>query len=407
MSVKSLEYPQAIGVEKARRSLSMPIPLFLAWKDLWRNRRRYILISLVVALITTLVLFIAGLAEGLGTGNREYIEKLNAQVLLYQENVDLSIPSSRLGWSKLREVNRVDGVTGAGFVGFSNASLVFDAQEPLKISMLGVQPGQPGEPPAVDGQNLMSNRGKEVVIDKNVAERRDLEVGDTVTVKSILGTDEEFYDLEVVGISDSRQYSIQPSIFVPYQTWDEIKPRAAEVDEQSERIYNIIAVATASREDFNSMQTRLEERVSNVEAVDRVTAYESTPGYSAQQSTLNTQRIFTLIIGILVLGGFFQIQTLQKVAQVGMLKAMGMSSVAIALASIIQIVAINVFGVAIGLAGTFALGAALPQGIPLVFEGDAVVNAIVLLLLIGPIGGVVSIFTLLRTEPLTALGLAG
>lgn len=48
------------------------------------------------------------------------------------------------------------------------------------------------------------------------------------------------------------------------------------------------------------------------------------PGYAAQQSTLTTQQFFTFFIGVLVVGGFFQIQTLQKVA--GMLKAIGLSS---------------------------------------------------------------------------------
>ena len=37
------------------------------------------LISLVIALITVLVLFIAALSEGLGLGNRKYLEKLNAE----------------------------------------------------------------------------------------------------------------------------------------------------------------------------------------------------------------------------------------------------------------------------------------------------------------------------------------
>ena len=41
---------------------------YLAFKEIWHNRNRYLLISLVVALITTLVLFIAALAEGLGIG---------------------------------------------------------------------------------------------------------------------------------------------------------------------------------------------------------------------------------------------------------------------------------------------------------------------------------------------------
>ena len=70
----------------------------------------------------------------------------------------------------------------------------------------------------------------------------------------------------------------------------------------------------------------IEQEVGDIDVVDRKTAYEATPGYSAQQSTLDTQRYFSFFIGILVLGGFFQIQTLQKVAQIGMLKAVGTST---------------------------------------------------------------------------------
>lgn len=407
MHVDSLNYGKVLPAQLSRRSVGMPIAVYLAWKDIWRNKGRYLLISLVVALITTLVLFIAGLAEGLGTGNREYIEKLNADVLLYQANVDLSIPSSRIGWSTMREVRRVPGVVDAGFVGFSNGSIEpGGTAEPLKISLIGVEPGRPGEPVAQQGQNLLSRRAKETVIDANVARQASIKVGDTITVKSIVGTDEEFYELKVTGISDSQKYSIQPSIFVPYQTWEEIKPRAANTDPQAEYIFNIVAIKTDGSADFDTMKRRLESAVNDVEATNIKTAYENTPGYTAQQSTLNTQKIFTLVIGVLVLGGFFQIQTLQKVAQIGMLKAIGTSNLAIAATSIIQIVAINVVGVLIGGLGTYALTLILPAGIPIIFRGDAVSSAMLSLLLIGPIGGLVSVFTLLRAEPLKALGLA-
>ena len=154
------------------------------------------------------------------------------------------------------------------------------------------------------------------------------------------------------------------------------------------------------------MATKVEGEVGKIEAVDRVTAYEATPGYSAQQSTLDTQRYFTFFIGILVIGGFFQIQTLQKVAQIGMLKAIGASNLIIALAAVTQIIAINAFGVAIGAIGSLLLGASFPPGIPIVFTGDAVAAAIGALMTIGPLGGLVSIYALLKIEPLTALGLA-
>ncbi len=89
---------------------------------------------------------------------------------------------------------------------------------------------------------------------------------------------------------------------------------------------------------------RLEAEVSDIQAADLVTAYENTPGYSAQQGTLSTQRGFVLMIGVLVIGGFFQIQTLQKVAQIGMLKAIGTPNRTVAAASLIQIILVTAIG---------------------------------------------------------------
>ena len=65
--------------------------VYLSLKELWRGRGRFLLISMVIALITLLVLFVAGLAEGLGSGNIEYLSKIDADVIVYQENSQLSI----------------------------------------------------------------------------------------------------------------------------------------------------------------------------------------------------------------------------------------------------------------------------------------------------------------------------
>src|SRR4051812_41893058 len=97
--------------------------VYLAFKEMWYNRTRFLLIGMIVALITTLVLFIAALAEGLGSGNREYIEKLNAELVVYQSDVDLSIASSRIGRSKLSAIRRLPGVAEVGQVAMSNTTI--------------------------------------------------------------------------------------------------------------------------------------------------------------------------------------------------------------------------------------------------------------------------------------------
>jgi putative ABC transport system permease protein len=381
--------------------------IYLAFKEMWRQRGRFFLISLVIALITTLVLFIAALAEGLGLGNREYLEKLNAELVLYQKDVDLSIPSSRIGRSELNNVRRVPGVQAVGPVGFANSSIIRDGKEFLDISLIGVEPGQPGEPPVVAGRQLQIRRAKEAIIDQNVAIKTGLKVGDTFTLKTIQGSEEKFHTLTVAGLSDGRRYSIQPSIIMPFLAWDEIKPKSSlNNDPNEELISNIIAVKLTDPASREQMAQRIEQQVPNLEAADLKTAYENTPGYGPQQSTLSTQRTFTLLIGILVIGGFFQIQTLQKVAQLGVLKAIGASTITVAVAALLQITTVTVLGIAIGVVGTLVLALALTSVTVIVFTPTAVATAIITLLLIGPLGGLVSIRVLLRVEPLRALGLA-
>jgi putative ABC transport system permease protein len=391
---ESLEYPFAM-------------PAYLSFKELWRNRGRFLLVSLVIALITTLVLFIAALAEGLGTGNREYLSKLNAELVLYQENSNLSIGSSRIGRSKLNDIRRVEGVENAGPIGFSFVSIILNGgREPLDAALIGVEPGRPGMPPVLAGRPFNGDQSKEAVLDRNAALRAGLKVGDEITIKTTLGTKEEFYTVRVVGVSDGQQYSIQPSIFVPYFTWDRIRPKAAADADQIESASNIVAVKLKNPADIEAASVRLVAEVGGIESADLKTAYENTPGYSAQQSTLNTQNTFTLLIGLLVIGGFFQIQTLQKVAQIGMLKAIGAPNRTIALAAILQILTVTVIGVAIGTVGTLLLSLTFPVAVPIVFTQMSVVTTVIALLLIGPIGGLVSVRSALRVEPLKALGLA-
>ncbi len=379
--------------------------IYLAVKEVLRNRGRYLLFSMVIALITTLVLFIAALAGGLATANRQFIDLLDADLLVYQENVDLQSSASRLGKSDLRRVRRVGGVAEAGPIGFSTASVVFtDGQEPVDISLIGVEPGKPGDPALLSGTGLRSSRDSQVIIDDELAAARSLSLGDEILIKSIQGTDEEFYKLEIAGITERRQYFFQPSIIVPLNKWNEIRPQAAANAGNQELIFNLLAVKLEDQNAAELVGAMLSAQVDGIETADKQEAILAIPGYTAQQSTLNTQQGFTLLIGVLVLGGFFQIQTLQKVPQIGMLKAIGSTNRSVASAALIQIVLVTVLGVLIGSLGTYGLYLGLPGNIPIIFSGTSVITAIILLLFIGPLGGLVSIRLALKIDPLTAIG---
>jgi len=384
------------------------LAFYLATKEIWRNKGRFVTVGLVITLITTLVLFIAALAEGLGNGNREYISKLNADLLIYEDNSNLVIGASRLSRARINDVNRIPGVESAGLIGVATVNLITPSlKEPLSVALLGVQPGKPGEPPALEGRGFKSERGNEAILERSVVLRTGLKVGDQFVVKVIQGTDEQLFTLTVAGISDGQQYSLQPSVFVPFLTWDRIRPQAAiQAGQDSELAGNVIAVKLQNPTGATAMIPTITQALEHVQVVDIVTAYTNTPGYTAQQSTLNTQQYFTLLIGLLVIGGFFQIQTLQKVAQIGMLKAIGTPNLTIAAAAMIQIVIITALGVFVGAFGTYLLSLSFPKTIPIVFNLQSGMITVVTLLLMGPLGGLVSVRFALRLEPLKALGLA-
>ncbi len=385
----------------------LSISAFLAIKEIWRNRGRFLLVSMVIGLITLLVLFIAALGEGLGNGNREYISNLDADLIAYQDKSDFLISASRLSRDRRNAIRRVPGVADAGLLGASSANIILsDRPEPLKVSMLGVEPGQTGEPPVVQGRQLGSDEAKEVIIDRNTALRSNLALGDDLVLRVTQGTEDEFYELEVVGIADGQQYSLQPSIFVPFYTWDRIRPKSEAEIRSPNPVANVIPIKLDDPAQVEAVRQALETQVEKIEVATIDEAIQALPGYSAQQSTLNTQGFFTLFIGILVIGGFFQIQVLQKVSQIGVLKAIGTANPLVAIASVIQIFIVTVIGVAIGGLLTYLFSLTFPPTIPIVFNGATSALALVALLLIGPLGGLVSIRYAVRIEPLKALGLS-
>lgn len=380
------------------------LAFYLALKEVFRNRGRFLLVSLVIALITLLVLFIAALGEGLANGNRQYVANLDAHLVVFLEKSDYSITASRLDTNTARTVRRVDGVADAGPIYTSNTEIV-SLEEPLKVSMLAVEAGRPGMPAILEGRDFRGGEAREAVMDRNVALRSDIKVGDEIEIRSTQGVEDEFFTLKIVGLVDGQSYFFQPTIFVPAATWEKIRPQS-EADLNSTTPYpNIIAVKLEDPSQIETVKARLIETVPNIEVTDIATTINNIPGYSAQQGTVQTQGFFTLLIGVLVIGGFFQIQILQKVPQIGVLKAIGSSNGVVGWASVIQIIVVTAIGVAIGGVFTYIFSLGLPPTIPFVFNGVRSFAAIILLLFIGPLGGMVSIIYAVRIEPLKALRL--
>ncbi|MBK8428812.1 MAG: ABC transporter permease [Lewinellaceae bacterium] len=250
---------------------------------------------------------------------------MDAQLVVFLEKSDYSISSSRLETNTVKAVRRVDGVADAGAI-YTSSTEIVSLAEPLKVSMLGAEPGRPGMPAILEGREFRGGEAREAVMDRNVAVRSDLQIGDTIQIRSTQGTEDEFFELKIVGTGGWSILFFQPTIFVPAATWGKIRPQS-ESELASDTPYpNIIAVKLTDPSQVDAMLVKLADEGVNIDIATIETTINNIPGYSAQQGTVQTQGVFTLLIGILVIGGFFQIQILQKVPQIGVLKAIGSSN---------------------------------------------------------------------------------
>jgi putative ABC transport system permease protein len=386
------------------------LSLHLAVTEMVRNKLRFIVVFLIIALITLLVLFTAALGDGLAQSTSEYLDNVAADLIVYQEDVNFQIPASRLGRERVNAIRRVPGVAAVGPVGVSSATIIAVNDSPLAnldIALLGVEPRTPGAPPVFAGAPLADSRAAEAVIDRHVAERIDLPIGATITLKVIQGMQEEHYDLQVIGYTEGSKINFTPAVFVPLRRWDQIRPQERPGGGGDDLTVNVAVVQVADGANPAAVAGRIMSNVAHVEVTDPVTAYEETQGYRDMQGTLSLQQGFVMVIVVLIIGSFFQIQTLQKVAQIGMLEAIGASSRMVVTTLLIQVMITLAVGLSVGGAAVWLLAQALPTGIPLVFSGTKIVVAILSILAAGPIAALVSVRTIIKIEPLQALGLSG
>lgn len=381
--------------------------LKLAIREMMRGKQRFIGVVLIVALIAILVLFEVAMAEGLTLSSSQYIASMDAELVVFRDTAKASIPASKLGNSQLNDIERMDGVAAVGPIGFSTALVLLNRSgkgENLEVSLIGVEPGKPGAPTVFAGQELADYRANEVILDQNVLDQVYIPIGSTLSIEVVQGVDEEVYPLTVVGYTTGKKYNL-PSVFVPLRVWNKVKPQERRSG-GSEIVFNVAAVKLVNPETWSQMADNLKSQINHIEATDLVTAYESLPGYRDMQDVMLILQSFVILVAILVIGGFFQIQALQKVAQIGMLKAIGASNRLIVTTLLTQVMLTTLVGMALGSVVVLGFTASLPPTIPIVFNGPKVITGLVILLLMGPLASIVAIRTLLKVEPLKALGLA-
>ena len=359
--------------------------------EIRRRKFQFALVTLLVTLIAYLILMINGLGIGLNEQAGSALRGLDADALAYASNSDLSVIRSELSAETVDYLSRMEGVTASAPLGYVGANVRDGEGDTTSAALLGYDPGSIAEPDVTAGRPLESQDERGVLADSAFLKASGLSIGDRVVVPSRLRE----FEFTIVGEVNEGYFFFQPVMYLLLDSWREVKYGANDAEAPLASIVLLQGEGLAGR------------TTDDYEVVSKGTAFANIEGVQGQQMTVNALQVFGFVIGALVIGIFFYVLTMQKTAQVGLLKALGASNGYVFGQLLLQVLTVTTLGVIIAVPLAYATDRALnqlPEAVPVAFTGFTFILTSVLVVATGIIGALFSVRQLARVDPIIALG---
>ncbi|NYF25431.1 ABC transporter permease [Sporosarcina sp. JAI121] len=354
--------------------------MFLAWNEIKKNKLRFMLIIGVLMLVSYLVFFLSGLANGLENMNRESVDKWKATSIILTDESDKSMSQSSM---TLEDINDIDAKEIA-VIGQINA-IAGNGDEKTNVSIFGIYKDEFIMPTVTEGE--IFSHANEVIASDSLKEEG-FKLGDELHLSS----SEEV--LKIVGFTDHARFNAAPVLYGDLSTFQRVKfGEAAEANKDS---INGIVIRTGDQS--NLVQN------DSLEAIEIETFIRNLPGYTEQNLTLNFMIYFLFGISAVIVAIFLYVLTVQKVSIFGVMKAQGISNRYLSRSVIAQTFILAAIGVAVGFGMALITGAFLPSAVPVAFDLVTMLIYGLVLIVVAIAGAVFSVLTIVRIDPLKAIG---
>jgi len=358
----------------------------LATVEMRRAKLRFGLLTVAVALLVFLILLLTTLSNALISSLVGALKGLDTQGIVYSTSSQDNIAASRLAPETVAAVADVPGVAAAAGVGtFTTSATVAGVQGDLQA--FGFIPDQPGAPTGLSAGRLPANDG-EVAIDGDAA------IGDVVALGS--------QSLEVVGLLRGAQFNALPTAYMTLPVYEravtEINPGLPFVP------VNAVAFTVDDGASVADVAAAVTSSVPDVRGYTLDEAVALIPGIDSISQSFGILVGLTFIIGIVVIGFFFLILTVQKMRTFTLLRAIGSSSGGLARTVTLQIVVVVVLASAVALLLTLGALQGINTGIPVSIDPVTVLGTIAAVLVFSLLAGILSIRRIVRIDPSAAVG---
>lgn len=373
--------------------------MFLASKELWFSKRRFLLIGFIIVMISWLVFVLSGLGNGLADLGTAVIRNSEMALAVFEKEADFSLSKSTLPESLIDDITELEGVEEVAAITQAIGSISQDSVDTeengkkTSVIFLGIEEGSFLEPEVVLGEGLKSDRPYQVIVDSSLL-NEGFVLGDTVTVNSI------GLELEISGFADTQTLNHLPAVYVPMETIRELKYVVPGSDMGiKDPISGVFIKGNIDRDMISST-------IDGVEVADKKETLNGLPGYSAESGTISLMLWLLIFISAFVIAVFFYVLTTQKVKQFGVLKAIGASNSFVIKTVVGQVFLLSTISILIGIALTYLMTLVLPEGMPFNLQPEMVLIYSLVLLATSMIGSLFSVKSIIKIDPVTALGRA-
>jgi putative ABC transport system permease protein len=362
----------------------------LALTEMKRAKLRFGLLTAAVALLVFLIIFLSSLSGALLRALTGALDSLPADGLVYSESSRANVQASRLSPEATAEVADVPGVAAAGSIAVLSANATV-AGAPGELQLFGVQPGSPSQPDGLR-EGSFPRTPTEVAVDASEA---DVAIGDTIRVNG------STIDFVVVGRMAGTQFGTDTAWITDQGYADllaELNPGLPVVP------INAVAFTVDPGADAAAVAAQVQQAVDGTQALEKGAAVDAIPGVESVGQTFGLLVGITFVIGVVVVGFFFLILTVQKLRTFTLLRATGASTRGLAGTVTGQIAAVVLLASAVATVLAWGALLGLSTGLPVSIEPMTIGGVVGAVLLASLGAGLLSVRRIAQIDPATAAG---
>ncbi|MFS0781400.1 ABC transporter permease [Bacillus sp. 1P06AnD] len=365
--------------------------MFLAIREMKHSKFRYLLIGLIMVLISFLVLFVTGLANGLSADNASALQEMKASHFAVDKNADQRLTRSQISEGQKAKLEKMAGKNNAVPLNVSMTTVTKGSKK-MDATFFAIDTNSDLMPKITEGEGITNSTKKEVVADASLKESG-LRIGDKIKDQR---TGKEFM---ISGFTENASFSHSPVIFMNFDEWQQLQ-QSQTVQGQDQMVNTVVLQISDEKAD------KLAKENKHIEIITKDQALKGIPGYSEEQGSLLMMIAFLFVIAAFVLAVFFYVITIQKLNQFGVLKAIGAKTKYLAANLISQVLLVTVISLAVSIALTYGVAYLLPASMPFQLGLSLVGWCSLLFLSVSIIGSLISLYKVAKIDAIEAIGRA-